>query len=161
MSFPSIRSTRRDLRRRSRRESNSSSFGGRASSQASRVCIYAESTVFEHDWEVMPFAMAAHAELKARRRPLDGGYADHHSSGCRDAAAGGFVWTISRGFAMIKAASGSLRASIRCISCARSSPGLIRASLKRIFISISGELLGSQRVQRGLTSNTIRRTAAP
>jgi uncharacterized protein YdaL len=34
-----------------------------ASEQASRVCLYAESTIFEQDWDIMPYAMGAHASV--------------------------------------------------------------------------------------------------
>src|SRR5262249_46472146 len=35
-----------------------------ASEQTQRVCLYAESTVPEQDWDVMPFAMAARARVR-------------------------------------------------------------------------------------------------
>jgi len=35
----------------------------KAADQCSRVCFYSESTVFSHDWEILPFAMAARTEI--------------------------------------------------------------------------------------------------
>jgi hypothetical protein len=35
-----------------------------AADQSSRVCFYSESTIFGHDWEILPYAMAAKAEIR-------------------------------------------------------------------------------------------------
>ncbi len=37
---------------------------GAAADQSSRVCFYSESTVFSHDWEILPYAMAARADIR-------------------------------------------------------------------------------------------------
>jgi len=37
---------------------------GAAADQSSRVCFYSESTVFSHDWEMLPYAMAARADIR-------------------------------------------------------------------------------------------------
>jgi hypothetical protein len=42
----------------------------KAADQSSRVCFYSESTVFSHDWEILPFAMAARAEIRTDGREL-------------------------------------------------------------------------------------------
>jgi len=120
-----------------------------ASAQAPRVTIYAESTVNEHDWEIMPFAMAAHAAVKregddwivntpntirldvgkdARRFRLDGSpwY-------CAD-----------KGGVFIPPGEHTLNFS-------RTQGSLFDSSqLETYLLSISGELMGSQRIRRGL-----------
>jgi hypothetical protein len=42
----------------------------KAADQSSRVCFYSESTIFRHDWEILPFAMAARAEIRTDGRGL-------------------------------------------------------------------------------------------
>jgi hypothetical protein len=42
----------------------------KAADQSSRVCFYSESTVFNHDWEILPFAMAVRAEVRKDGRDL-------------------------------------------------------------------------------------------
>ena len=42
----------------------------KAAVQSSRVCFYSESTVFRHDWEILPYAMAARAEIQTDDRDL-------------------------------------------------------------------------------------------
>jgi len=120
-----------------------------ASEQAPRVTLYAESTINEHDWEIMPFAMAAHATVKregddwivntpntirldvgrdARRFRLDGE-----------------PWYCAeKGGVLIPAGEHTL-------SFARTQSSWFDASqLETYLLSISGELLGAQRVRRGL-----------
>ncbi len=36
----------------------------KAAEQSSRVCFYSESTVFSHDWKILPFAMASRAGIR-------------------------------------------------------------------------------------------------
>jgi hypothetical protein len=42
----------------------------KAAAQSSRVCFYSESTIFNHDWEILPFTMAARAEIRTDGRDL-------------------------------------------------------------------------------------------
>jgi hypothetical protein len=42
----------------------------KAAAQSSRVCFYSEFTIFSHDWEILPFAMAARAEIRKDGRDL-------------------------------------------------------------------------------------------
>jgi hypothetical protein len=42
----------------------------KAAVQSSRVCFYSESTVFSHDWDILPFTMAARAEIRMDGRDL-------------------------------------------------------------------------------------------
>lgn len=42
----------------------------KAAVQSSRVCFYSESTVFSHDWEILPFTMAAQTEIQTDGKNL-------------------------------------------------------------------------------------------
>ena len=42
----------------------------KAAAQSSRVCFYSEFTVFSHDWEILPWTMAALAEIRKEGRDL-------------------------------------------------------------------------------------------
>ncbi|MFA5976605.1 MAG: polysaccharide deacetylase family protein [Elusimicrobiota bacterium] len=120
-----------------------------ASDQASRVCFYAESTINEPDWEIMPFAMAGHASARwendhwvvqtpntirldvgrdSRKFRLDG--KPWHC------AEKGSVW---------------IPAGEHTLSFSRKQHSWFDASqLETHLISISGELVTSERLARGL-----------
>jgi uncharacterized protein YdaL len=120
-----------------------------AASQTPRVCFYSESSVLEQDWELLPYAMAADATVRkegdtwvintphtallelgrsARQVKLDGEpwYA----------AEKGDIW---------------IPPGEHTLTVARAKHSLIdTAELQTRLISITGELLGSQRITRGL-----------
>jgi uncharacterized protein YdaL len=120
-----------------------------ASSQASRVCFYAESSVFEHDWEIMPYAMAAHADLK---REEDHWTVDTPNTIRLDVGRGSRRFRLDdqpwycddKGSVWIPPGEHTLHFLHAQQSWFDTS------QLETHLISISGELLGSQRVQRGL-----------
>ncbi len=120
-----------------------------ASSQTSRVCLYAESTVHEQDWEIMPYAMAANTDLRREgdnwviNTPqtirLDVGATsrkfrlDNQPWYCNDK---GSVW-IPKGN--------------HTLSFSRlQKPWFDTTDLETHLLSISGELLGNQKVSLGL-----------
>ncbi len=120
-----------------------------ASSQATRVCFYSESTVYEHDWEMMPFAMAARSSLKRegdnwivdtpntvrldvahelRRFRLDGQPWYCNEKGAVLIPQGKHVLTFSKG----------------------QTTWFDTSQLATRLLSITGELVSSQRIPRGL-----------
>jgi hypothetical protein len=120
-----------------------------ASSQSSRVCLYAESTVHEQDWEIMPYAMAADTDLRREgdnwviHTPqtirLDVGATsrrfqlDNQPWYCNDK---GSVW-IPKGD--------------HTLTFSRlQKPWFDTTDLETHLLSISGELLGNQKVSLGL-----------
>ncbi len=120
-----------------------------AASQAPRVCFYSESTVLEQDWGLMPYAMAADARVHQE----------------------GDVWTIDTPNTVrldVGRDTRRYRLDDQPWFCAEKGEVIVPAghhtlSFSRIqgnwfdttqldtfLLSISGELLGSQRVGRGL-----------
>jgi hypothetical protein len=120
-----------------------------ASSQSARVCLYAESTVHEQDWEIMPYAMAAETDLRREgdnwiiRTPqtirIDVGATsrkfrlDNQPWYCADK---GSVW---------------IPAGEHTLSFSRIQKAWFDTSeLETHLLSISGELLGNNKVSLGL-----------
>ncbi|HVO32331.1 MAG TPA: hypothetical protein VMU17_00350, partial [Elusimicrobiota bacterium] len=120
-----------------------------ASSQAKRVSFYAESTILEPDWDIMPYAMASDADIR------------------KD----GDVWTIDTPNTIrleVGRDTRKYRLDDQAWYCAEKGEVLIpgghhtlsfsrvqrswfdTTQLDTYLLSISGELIGSQRVRRGL-----------
>ena len=120
-----------------------------ASSQSARVCIYAESTVHEQDWEIMPYAMAANANL---RREGDNWIINTPQTIRIDVGAtsrkfelDGKPWYCAdKGSVWIPKGEHSLSFSRIRRSWFDTS------ALETHLLSISGELLGNQKVSLGL-----------
>jgi len=120
-----------------------------AAAQAPRVTFYAESTVSEHDWEVMPYAMASKASV---HRDGDNWIIDTPNTirletgrDTRRYRLDGNPWFCAdKGEVIIPQGQHSLSFS------RVQSSWFDTSQLDTYLMSITGELLGSQRVRRGL-----------
>jgi hypothetical protein len=120
-----------------------------ASSQVSRVCFYSESTVPEQDWEIMPYAMASHATVRREgenwivqtpntvRLEVGRDTRRYHLDGQP-------WYCAEKGEVLIPRGQHELSFS----RVQRS--WFDTTQLDTYLLSISGELLGSSRIQRGL-----------
>jgi hypothetical protein len=120
-----------------------------ASSQTPRVCLYSESSVLEQDWELLPYAMAANATL---RKEGDNWIVNTPQTvmlelgrGPRQLKLDGQPWFCAeKGDVWIPPGEHTL-------SVTRAKHSWIdTAELQTRLLSITGELLGSQRITRGL-----------
>ena len=120
-----------------------------AASQAARVCLYAESTIFEHDWEIMSSAMGSPADVK---REGDHWIVNTPTTVRLDVGRG------SRGFRLDdqpwfcdEKGTVWIPPGQHTLHFTRAQRTWFDASqLETHLLSISGELIGSQRVSRGL-----------
>jgi uncharacterized protein YdaL len=120
-----------------------------ASSQTPRVCFYSEASVMEQDWEILPYAMAGHATLRKegdnwiiktpRTAILELG------RGPRRFELDGQPWLCAeKGDVWIPPGEHTLK-----VTGAKHSL-IDTAELETRLLSITGELLGSQRIKRGM-----------
>ena len=120
-----------------------------ASSQSARVCIYAESTVHEQDWEIMPFAMAADTDL---RREGDNWIINTPQTVRLDVGTGSRKFKLD-GEPWYCADKGSvwIPKGEHTLSFSRiQGPWFDTSDLETRLLSISGELLGNRKVSLGL-----------
>jgi uncharacterized protein YdaL len=120
-----------------------------ASSQTPRVCFYSESSVMEQDWELLPYAMAAEATV---HKEGDNWIVNTPRTTLLELGRGPRQFTLD-GQPWFAAEKGDvwIPPGEHTLSVTRAKHSIIdTAELQTRLLSITGELMGSQRITRGL-----------